>query len=352
MLSRAPRPGLRVEAPCRADLAGGTLDIWPLGLLHPGAVTVNAALPVRVRLELGLDEARGIVRHRALDGTERRLRSEDAAADLTAAVAFAVLPEAGVSVRVQSQAAVGSGLGGSSAYAVALTRGLLALAGRAADDAWVAALGRDLEARILGVPTGVQDHWPALAGGVLAVHHEPGGERVERLGVDATWISARLTVFDTGIAHHSGMVNWQVIRRRLDGDRGTTVALQAIAEAAAACRSALLARDATGVAAAIAAEWAARRRLAPEVCPPALTALERVAGSAGAQAFKACGAGGGGSVLRWHEPEARAELMRILASAAPAGTVMAVAVTESGCQVLEKACATGLTPGSAASAPA
>src|SRR5438105_10192104 len=32
------------KAPCRVDLAGGTLDIWPLYLNHPGAVTVNFAV--------------------------------------------------------------------------------------------------------------------------------------------------------------------------------------------------------------------------------------------------------------------------------------------------------------------
>src|SRR5271166_3694330 len=32
------------RAPCRVDLAGGTLDIWPLYLYHPGAVTVNFAV--------------------------------------------------------------------------------------------------------------------------------------------------------------------------------------------------------------------------------------------------------------------------------------------------------------------
>ena len=32
------------SAPVRIDLAGGTLDIWPLYLLHPGSVTVNAAI--------------------------------------------------------------------------------------------------------------------------------------------------------------------------------------------------------------------------------------------------------------------------------------------------------------------
>src|SRR5207237_9403467 len=32
------------KAPTRVDFAGGTLDIWPLYLFHPGAVTGNAAI--------------------------------------------------------------------------------------------------------------------------------------------------------------------------------------------------------------------------------------------------------------------------------------------------------------------
>src|SRR5574342_576722 len=31
-------------APTRIDLAGGTLDLWPLYLFHPGALTVNVAI--------------------------------------------------------------------------------------------------------------------------------------------------------------------------------------------------------------------------------------------------------------------------------------------------------------------
>src|SRR5512140_369252 len=34
------------QAPCRVDLAGGTVDIWPLYLFHPGAVTVNFAVNI------------------------------------------------------------------------------------------------------------------------------------------------------------------------------------------------------------------------------------------------------------------------------------------------------------------
>ena len=35
------------SAPARVDIAGGTLDIWPLYLWHPGARTVNAAVTLR-----------------------------------------------------------------------------------------------------------------------------------------------------------------------------------------------------------------------------------------------------------------------------------------------------------------
>src|SRR5262249_40221910 len=43
-------------APCRIDLAGGTLDIWPIYLFHPGAVTVNVAVDRRAycRVETGV----------------------------------------------------------------------------------------------------------------------------------------------------------------------------------------------------------------------------------------------------------------------------------------------------------
>src|SRR4029453_10354376 len=42
-------PGVHIHAsaPTRIDLAGGTLDIWPLYLFHDGAQTLNAAISLR-----------------------------------------------------------------------------------------------------------------------------------------------------------------------------------------------------------------------------------------------------------------------------------------------------------------
>jgi hypothetical protein len=37
------------SAPARIDLAGGTLDLWPIHVLHPGSVTVNLAIDLRAR---------------------------------------------------------------------------------------------------------------------------------------------------------------------------------------------------------------------------------------------------------------------------------------------------------------
>ena len=40
------------SAPTRIDLAGGTIDIWPLYLFHDGASTVNAAISLRAHVEV------------------------------------------------------------------------------------------------------------------------------------------------------------------------------------------------------------------------------------------------------------------------------------------------------------
>src|SRR5436189_6116300 len=40
------------SAPTRMDLAGGTIDIWPLYLFHEGASTINAAISLRAHAQL------------------------------------------------------------------------------------------------------------------------------------------------------------------------------------------------------------------------------------------------------------------------------------------------------------
>src|SRR5688500_20170143 len=57
------------SAPARVDLAGGTLDLWPLHALHPGSVTVNLAIDRRAscRVERGGEGIRLVSPERGLD---------------------------------------------------------------------------------------------------------------------------------------------------------------------------------------------------------------------------------------------------------------------------------------------
>jgi D-glycero-alpha-D-manno-heptose-7-phosphate kinase len=311
---------VEISAPARVDLAGGTLDLWPLYCLHPGAMTVNVALQsaVRLRIKAG-GTGRGTIRYRALGSADETLRPSDGNRSLTAAVGFHFVPTGGITVEVVAQPPLGSGLGGSSAYAAAVAQGCLRLAGRRMTTAALVATLRDLEVRVLGVPTGVQDYYPALLGGVHAIRFEPGGERPERLAVAREWLAHRLLILFTGVAHSSGSINWKMFRARMDGEQRIAAALARIAEAARTCRAALLRADERGVGAAIAAEWQARRTLAPEVTSAAIDALIAAGVRAGAHAAKACGAGGGGSVAFWVPPARRGDVLRTALAHAPAG---------------------------------
>src|SRR5271166_4220693 len=64
-------------APCRADFAGGTLDIWPLYLFHPGAVSVNVALNILTACRITPRAGTGIVLQSHDTAREERFASLD-----------------------------------------------------------------------------------------------------------------------------------------------------------------------------------------------------------------------------------------------------------------------------------
>lgn len=292
---------------CRVDLAGGTLDIWPLGLLHPGARTINLAVNLPVTAEVA-PRARG---YRVAQGGEVVDAAEPAGfahhpgAALAGAVAEALeLPP--FEARLASASPRGGGLGASSALVVALIAAVEELFGRPRSaPERLAALGRDLEARMMGLPTGVQDHWAALLGGLLEISYQPGGERVRRLEADAEELGACLVLAFTGQSHFSAAQNWQVVRRRLDGEAEVASLLQGIAGAASELAEAIEAGDLAACGRLMELEWSCRRRLADGVSTPRIEELLAAARAAGSWGGKACGAGGGGSIAILCPPERR-----------------------------------------------
>ncbi len=296
------------RAPCRVDLAGGTLDIWPLGLLHPGARTVNVAIALEATVEL--ERRRSGYRVSVEDGEVEAASAAELARHPAAALVAAVaggldLPP--FAARLASRSPQGAGLGGSSALVVALIAAAEELFERPPSSAERrAALARDLEARMMSLPTGVQDHYPALLGGALEILQRPGGERVRPLAVDLERLGRSLVVAYTGRSHVSARQNWQVVRRRLDGEAEAKGLFGGIAETAERLSGAFEAGDLAETGRLMSREWSLRRRLAPGVSTPEIESLLEAARGAGAWGGKACGAGGGGSIALLVPPARRA----------------------------------------------
>jgi len=288
---------IRASAPTRIDLAGGTIDIWPLCLsLDLPAVTLNLAIDLRAEAQVE-DTDDGLLYVRSDDlGEEIRLPvGEITHGRLGLATRLAAYYGAGNGLRISllSRAPPHSGLGGSSALAVALAAALAQLRKRPFDLRVV----QDLETTLLKTPTGYQDYYPALKGGLNALTAVPGGVEVEAIGHGPAFLAPHLLLVDTRIEHQSGLTNWEAVKRFFDGDKGTRDAFHTIALCAARMRDAAKASDLEGVARALGDEWEARRRLSPAVTNERLDALAGAAKGAGALAAKVCGAGGGGCMV-------------------------------------------------------
>ncbi|KAB2963438.1 MAG: GHMP kinase, partial [Thermoanaerobaculia bacterium] len=118
-------PKIRVTTRCRVDLAGGTLDIWPIGLLHPGAQTVNVAIDLPVRVELSA-RAQGYLVRQDGERHEAALVADLARDPGSALVGLALeaLDAPFCEIVLESASPRGAGLGASSALAVALLAAL------------------------------------------------------------------------------------------------------------------------------------------------------------------------------------------------------------------------------------
>jgi D-glycero-alpha-D-manno-heptose-7-phosphate kinase len=322
----------RASAPTRIDLAGGTLDIWPLNLLVGHALTVNVAIDRRASATISRSGnhlhhlvSEDLARELLVEPERLAARSQGQAPPTDLPLHEEVLRQfpqkIGLRLGTASGVPAGSGLGGSSALAVSLIATMLDWTGESLDAARIAPLARDIEARILQVPTGTQDHLAAIHGGVAAIHYEPGAAVREPLSLDLEEFESRGTLAYLGASRASSRANWDMVRRALDGDRATRAGLEAIAGIALSMRAALVKGDLDEAARLLAAEWDERRGLSPEVSTEETERAVASARKAGASGAKICGAGGGGCLFVMGPVDARRGI--------------GVALESSGCRLLD-----------------
>jgi D-glycero-alpha-D-manno-heptose-7-phosphate kinase len=306
------------SAPTRIDLAGGTIDIWPLYLFHDGATTLNAAISLRAHVEIA-SRTDGAIELRSLD-TDRTLRASrwselDGAGDLSLLALLARhyrLDNATLTTRGESPA--GAGIAGSSALTIAVCAAMARWTRSPDDPEHLLQVAMNVECQAIRVPTGTQDYRPALYGGVAAIELGVTGITRVAIEVDPCELERRIVVAYTGAPRNSGTNNWEIIKRHIDGDRHVFDCFERIRDTAVAMRTALERSDWDEVGRQIAIEWDNRKRLAPGVTTATIDDLIARAAAAGATAAKVCGAGGGGCLFCYGPPNARSAIARALAS--------------------------------------
>src|ERR1039457_2482320 len=294
---------ITAKAPCRVDMAGGTIDIWPLYLFHAAPVTVNFAVDryASCALETRAD-SRITLRSRDLNGQEE---FESLAAwrapkgyKLPRA-AYGVryfAPATGLDLVTNSEAPAGAGVSGSSTLIVALVAAFNKLTNAGHKLEKLREIAQNIEAQIIRVPTGCQDYYPAMYGGVSAIELTEAGVVRKPVAVDPEDLNERVVLAYTGVPRNSGINNWEVMKAHIDGDRAVQRNFDRIAQIARAMRQ----------------EWTNRKKNAPGITTPLIDRLVEVTRPAGAVGAKVCGAGGGGCVFFLVERGAKSRVSEVI----------------------------------------
>lgn len=267
------------RAPLRISFAGGGTDL-PAYAERYGGMVVSAAITLHVTVG-------------TTDLPTRDCAILDACQTEALDRGWSVRPQ---SLAVACDAPPGTGLGSSSATAVAC---LAALRGTADDPALLAQAACAVEIDRLAAPIGRQDQYASAFGGINTITFTPDGAvTVTPLRMpDAVQetLANRLLLFRDGTSRTAGTIlsaQQELIRH----DRQTRMRMHAIRKLAEDARDALETGDLDAFATVLDLSWRVKRRIA-SVTTPAIDAAYQAACAAGAAGGKLCGAGGGGHLL-------------------------------------------------------
>jgi len=305
------------SAPTRIDLAGGTIDIWPLYLFHPGALTLNVAINLYAVTRVALKGDPSIT----ICSVDQKLEAK--APDLSALGSppgLELIVEAlrffghhhGMEIMTHSSAPAGGGLGGSSALLISTLAALNRLTEKPYHPEELISLARDLESRVLGVPAGVQDYYAAVFGGVNAIWLRPHKIELEKIDIDLEELRERMLLVYLGKPRFSGKPNWRIVKRHIDENYGIFDIFERIRDISQKMREAFVQRDWGGIGNLLIQEWENRKALSPAPWYRRIDQLFELVVPHGGVAVRSCGAVGGGCILFWVEKGSKLLIKELL----------------------------------------
>lgn len=315
---------IKVKSPTRVDLAGGTLDLWPLFNFLKGATTINVAIDIYTDVELEFTDSKTIKIESAdlnkiwsIDGWDQFFSSFDSSLQLYQTVIQFFWNQdkskfkSGIYLKTKSESPIGGGLGGSSSLIISMLKAFSKLVDYQFKDIHqMVHVAHNLESQVLFTPTGTQDYYPAASGGLNVLNYSSTGITQKILPITNSEIFENFLLVYTGRSHHSGLNNFEVLKLSVERDHNVLEALAKINSIAEALQDAIVNNDLKNFPILMQQEYDARIKLTPSFTSPEIERLAKIAKSNGADAIKICGAGGGGCVLIWVHPTHRQKVIK------------------------------------------
>jgi D-glycero-alpha-D-manno-heptose-7-phosphate kinase len=299
------------SCPTRVDLAGGTLDLWPIHHLIDDKATVNIAIDLNATVNISMRsdkhyEIKSIDQNKIISGSYSQIVS---ASDLP--LISLILKQvwdkdnSGLNISLSAGSPKGAGLGGSSALTIASVSSLYSLLKKLGrqdyqniDNKNYVAAAQNIEARLIHSPTGLQDYWASIKGGVNLIDYSLSEPRVLTLSQELLGdLDKHIIVCYSGQSRASADNNWHIYKKVFEKDSQAMEHLQQIGIFAKKCASALQDKDILEALSFSEKEWQIRISLWPDIETQATKNITNLAKRAGAIFSRVCGAGGGGCMV-------------------------------------------------------
>ncbi len=314
------------RSPTRVDLAGGTLDIAPLTRILQHKATVNFGITLDAQVNVSACgegyHIKSVDQKLELVGTWAAVM-EDTRLPLFSKILHCfwhqTLPA--LKIEVQAKSPAGAGLGGSSCLAIAFASALLKARTEIGlplllSDSELVQTVQDVETAVIRVPTGCQDYWGGLRGGINLISYPLGGTAVETLrGSDILALKDMLILCYSGVSRASGKNNWAIFNKAFEGDKVTLAILNDMGLIATNMANAVREGAWKDVFKLSADEWNLRIKLWTDIETAETRAIAHAAKSKGAMFSRLCGAGGGGVMAVFADPNVREDVSHALVQA-------------------------------------
>jgi D-glycero-alpha-D-manno-heptose-7-phosphate kinase len=282
---------IQALSPTRVDLAGGTLDINPLTRLLSHVKTINFGITLHAGVEIEKS-----TKYFNICSVDQKIASEGTFLEVTRANKLPWLEKLleffweaewpPIKIKVEAKSPSGAGLGGSSCLGIALASALLKARqdigqGLILSEHQLVQIVQDLETSLIRVPTGCQDYWGGLRGGINIISYPPGKVHIQTLrGEQGSELKNLLLLCYSGVSRASGTNNWAIFRRAFDGDFNTLSLLGEIGELSEALADSVLACDWREVFRLSSLEWALRKKLWSDIETPETMKIAAAAANA------------------------------------------------------------------------